>query len=66
MSRTAERAGMDHPTRLYLVEKDADDHEERLDAFDARLGKILWALVGVLISTATSAILLALNLAVAR
>lgn len=66
MSRTAERAQLDHPTRFLLAEKDLDDHAADISALDERLGKILWALVGILISTSTAAVLLALNLVVAQ
>jgi len=43
-----------------------DSHTDDISALDERLGKILWALVGILISTSTAAVLLALNLVVAR
>lgn len=66
MSRTSERVGLDPNTRFLLAEKDLDDHTDDLSALDERLGKILWALVGILISTSTAAVLLALNLVVAR
>jgi hypothetical protein len=66
VSRTAERAQLDAPTRFLLAEKDLDDHAADIGALDERLGKILWALVGILISTSTAAVLLALNLVVNR
>lgn len=66
MSRTTERAALDLPTRFLLAEKDLDDHAADIGALDERLGKILWALVGILISTSTAAVLLAMNLVVAR
>lgn len=63
-SRTSERHGLDVPTRFLLAERDLDEHEEEIDAIRAANSKILWALVGILISTTTASILLALNLAV--
>lgn len=66
MSRVIERAKFTHPVRLQLLEKDQDDLETALETVNDRLGKILWAVVGVLISVSTSAILLALNLGVTR
>lgn len=55
---------MDVPTRLILVDRDLDEHEIDIEVLSSRLDKILWALVGILISTSTAAILLALNMAV--
>lgn len=66
MSRTAERSALDTPTRFLLAERDLDDHESDISALDERLGKILWALIGILISTSTAAVLLGLNLVVGR
>lgn len=64
MSRATERRDMDIPTRLILVDRDLDEHEIDIEVLSNRLDKILWALVGILISTSTAAILLALNMAV--
>lgn len=66
MSRVAERVEFTDKVRLRLLEKDQDDLETALVAVNDRLGKILWAVVGVLISVSTSAILLAINLGVSR
>jgi hypothetical protein len=48
------------PGRMQLVEDDLDTLEADLraavDRVDARLGKILWALVGMLVSLATTCI----------
>ena len=66
MSRSAERNALDNSTRFLLAEKDLDDHESDIKAFDERLGKMLWVMVGILISTTTAAVLLALNLVVTR
>lgn len=51
-------------TRIAQAEVDLDLHDRELSAFDERLGKMLWTLVGILISTTTAAVLLALNLLV--
>lgn len=64
MSRAAARAGFTDKVRLRLLEDDADEHDTAMARIDERLSKILWALVGVLISVATSAVLLAINLGV--
>lgn len=66
MTRATARAGFTDKVRLRLVEDDLDDHEMLVQQIGERLSKILWAVVGVLISVTTSAILLALNLGVGR
>lgn len=62
--RTAERKDMPADTRLLLAELDLDDHDSAIAELKATNGRILWALIGILISTTTAAIMLALNLAV--
>lgn len=64
MSRQTERKDMEVPTHLILIDKDLDDHEFDITELSSRLDKIMWALIGILISTTTAAILLALNLVV--
>ena len=66
MSRSSERQPLAVDTRLLLAEHDLDDHELELKNLDDRLGKMLGILVGILVSTTTAAILLALNLMVSR
>lgn len=66
MGRVADRSDFDTPVRLRLVEGDLDKADENLAQMNDRIGKMLWALLGILISTTTAAILLALNLAVGR
>jgi hypothetical protein len=61
-----ERTHFTDKVRIQLLEKDADDIDVSMAAMNDKLGKILWAVVGVLISVTTSAILLAINLGVAR
>ena len=51
-------------TRLYLIEGDLDEFEQAVAKVNATLNKILWTLVGLLISTSTGAVLFALNLVV--
>lgn len=61
--RTAERAHLfDQQQRLSLVEKDLDEHEGFFEAFKSELGKMKGIMLGILVSTTTAAILLALNL----
>lgn len=75
MSRQEDRKDFDERTRLRLVEGDLDKvdesfnrfaerFEKQLEATNDRLGKIMWALVGLLISVATACIMLAVNLGV--
>lgn len=66
MGRTEERRGLEAEVRFLLAERDLDDHATDIHDLGERLGKILWALVGILISTSTAAILLAMNLLVNR
>ena len=63
-SRAEARQGFDVETRLRLVEGDGDDFEHAIEILNERLTKILWALVGLLISVTTACILLAINLGV--
>lgn len=64
MSRSGDRK--EHPVdlRLVLLENDSDDFEKEIDALESRINKMLWTMVGILVSTATAAILLSINLAV--
>lgn len=64
MARTAERGHFEIPVRLQLVEKDLDRLDDGLATVAKRLDRILWALVGLLISVTTACILLAINLGV--
>lgn len=64
VSRQTERKDMDVPTHLILIDKDLDDQEFDITELSSRLDKIMWALIGILISTTTASILLALNLVV--
>ena len=66
MTRASARQQFTDKVRLRLVEDDIDEIEGGMAALNDRLGKILWAVVGVLISVTTSAILLAINLGVAK
>ena len=62
VSRQTERKDMEVPTHLILIDKDLDDQEFDITELSSRLDKIMWALIGILISTTTASILLALNL----
>lgn len=66
MTRATARAQFTEKVRLRLVEDDLDEHDAVMAAIGDRLSKILWAVVGVLISVTTSAILLAINLGVGK
>ncbi len=58
--------GLPDPVRLSLVEDDLDTMDGGLDGLNEKLGKIMWAMVGLLISVTTASVLLVLNLAVNR
>lgn len=70
MSRSAARAGIPTEGRLQLVESDLDQIEDELtrgmEKVDQRLAKIMWALVGLLISVATTCIVLIITLGIGR
>ena len=64
--RTVERAEIGDPSRIRLLESDVDRVEVSLAAIHARLGKILWAMVGLLISLATTSIVILITTGVGR
>ena len=64
MSRADTRTHFDTTTRLTLLEADVDELHQAVDNMTGRLDKILWVLVGLLVSVATSCILLAINIGV--
>ena len=64
MSRAESWQRFDQETTLRLVVSDLDKQEERFDRLEARLAKINTTLVGILISLATGAMLLAVNIVV--
>ena len=66
MSRVGERKDFDVPVRTTLLESDADKLEEGLEGFRLELRGIRNVLVGLLISIATAAVLLAINLMVVQ
>lgn len=77
MGRVADRASFDTDVRLRLAEGDLDRMEAKDDALlakidslaevlNARIGKLLWALVGVLISVATTCIVILITAGVGR
>lgn len=77
MGRVADRASFDTDVRLRLAEGDLDHMEAKDDALlakidslaevlNARIGKLLWALVGVLISVATTCIVILITAGVGR
>lgn len=65
-TRTEQRAGLDTPVRFMLAETDIDSILDTQKDFADRMGRVLWALIGILVSTTTAAVLLAMNLAVGR
>ncbi len=65
-SRHDRRMGLPDPVRLSHVEDDLDTMDGGLDGLNEKLGKIMWAMVGLLISVTTASVLLVLNLAVNR
>lgn len=63
MSRTSERVDtFTDAQRIALVERDLDDHDGHFRAFKDELGKLKGIMFGILVSTTTAAILLAMNL----
>lgn len=66
MSRVENRKSFDSGTRLSLVEGDLDQFDNELHTTNERLSKILWALVGLLISVTTACVLLAINIGVGQ
>lgn len=63
-SRNEKRDAMDSAIRIKLLEDDADDAEARDVRIEAKVDSMRGILMGVLITLATSAVLLGLNLAV--
>lgn len=64
MSRAQERAAESEITRIRLLEADADEIERALARLNERLARINTTLIGILISLATGAVLLAVNILV--
>lgn len=64
MSRAQERISESEITRIRLLEGDADTFEDGLTAVNRRLDRINTTLMGILISLATGAVLLAVNIIV--
>lgn len=71
MSRTAERKNDSVELRLVQLETDADKGEERfnelrvtLDKMDERQSRMLWVMIGILVTTTGGALLIAANLVV--
>ena len=64
MSRARERASESEITRIRLLEADMDEMEAGLGRLNDRLARINTTLIGILISLATGAILLAINILV--
>ena len=64
MSRAHERSAEADITRIRLLEADADDFETGLASVNRRLDRMNTTLMGILISLATGAVLLAVNILV--
>jgi hypothetical protein len=64
MTRQTERAAFDVTTRLALLEHDADTHDEAMSHLREELRAMNRILTGILVSVATAALLLAINLAI--
>ena len=65
-SRNADRRDHDDRTRIVLLEKDVDDISGDLVELRMSTQRMVGIMMGILVSTATAAILLALNLVVGR
>lgn len=66
MSRITERQAFDSATRMTLVEGDLDKNDELHEHLVAKIDTLNRILVGILISIATAAVLLAINVVVQR
>lgn len=64
MSRAQERAAESDITRIRLLEADVDELNNGLARLNDRLARINTTLIGILISLATGAVLLAINILV--
>jgi hypothetical protein len=64
-TRTEQRQMFDIATRMALVEQDEDRRDGELAELKALARKLGWAMFGVLVSTTTSALLLAVNVKLA-
>ena len=66
MGRAQERAGFDMTVRMSLTEGDLDRMDAVLGELNDRMGKVLWAMVGLLISVATTCIVILITAGVGR
>ena len=64
--RTIEREGIEMTARVRLLEGDMDRTDRVLEALNVRMGKILWAMVGLLISVATTCIVILITAGVGQ
>ena len=63
--RPEQRQHLEHSVRIELAERDLDQVMHELTTLNERLGRMLWAMVGLMVSVTTAAVLLAINIAVA-
>lgn len=63
-TRQKSRELFDTPTRIALLEQDADHAEERDKVLNERFDKLETMIKGILVTLATASILLAINIAV--
>lgn len=66
MGRVADRASFDSDVRMSLAEGDLDRMDAVLGELNDRMGKVLWAMVGLLISVATTCIVILITAGVGR
>ena len=66
MGRAQERAGFDMTVRMSLTEGDLDRMDAVLGELHDRMGKVLWAMIGLLISVATTCIVILITAGVGR
>lgn len=66
MARAGDRRDHDDSTRITLLERDVEDLISDLADMRVSTQRMVGILMGILVSTATAAILLALNLVVGR
>lgn len=66
MTRVADRKGLAPAVRIQWLENDMDANDNEIRELRSVLSKILWAMMGLLITLTTASILLGLNLAVGK
>lgn len=64
VARTSKRAQFTEAVRIQLLEDDADESDHQMERLNERVSRLLVISAGILVSTTTGTIMLALNLLV--